>query len=253
MAELRACDDPSHYKILESYQYLDGNPVYPYEEFIKSTYQKGLLFEKQNNPLQLPLKIILNSIYGKTGEIVKGRIGNIFNPVMFSFITGHARAQLYRFVKENDIENDVVAFATDTICTTKKLDVNSDKLGEFSLDKEGSDVFYLQNGIYRFNGKWKQRGLGSLGSKEIEHFDTIERDGRLFMKFKVTRPQRLRSAILMNIHDDVGRFSEFEREVDLNADKKRMWIPSIGIESINMKKMNISVPLNIGFLSKGQI
>jgi len=111
----------------------------------------------------------------------------------------------------------------------------------------------LQNGFYRFNDKWKQRGLGSLGSKEIENLDTIERDGRLFMKFKVNRPQRLRSAILMNIHDDIGKFTEFEREVDLNADKKRMWIPAIGIKSINTKKMNVSVPLNLGILSKSQI
>ena len=29
---------------------------------------------------------------------------------------------------------------------------------------------------------------------------------------------------------------------DLNADKKRMWIPSIGIKSIDTKKMNVSIP-----------
>jgi len=41
--------------------------------------------------------------------------------------------------------------------------------------------------------------------------------------------------------------------VDLNADKKRMWIPAIGIKSINTKKMNVSVPLNLGFLTKSQL
>ena len=253
LEELKAVNEPKYYNILNSWQYLDDNPTYPYKNFIENIYTKRLELKKRKDPLQLPLKIILNSIYGKTGEIVRGRIGNIFNPVIFSFITGHARAHLYNFVKEHNIENDVVAFATDSICTTKKLDINSEKLGEFSLDKEGSDVFYLQNGFYRFNGKWKQRGLGSLGSKEIEHLNTIERDGRLFMKFKVNRPQRLRSAILMNIHDDIGKFSEFEREVDLNADKKRMWIPAIGIKSIDTKKMNVSVPLNLGFLTKSQL
>ena len=73
------------------------------------------------------------------------------------------------------------------------------------------------------------------------------------MKFKVIRPQRLRSAIIMNIHDDIGKFSKFEREVDLNADKKRMWIPAIGIKSINTKEMNVSVPLNLGILTKSQL
>ena len=147
----------------------------------------------------------------------------------------------------------MVSFATDSVATTQKLEINSEKLGEFSLEKHAHDVFYLQNGIYRFNKIWKQRGLGSLGSKEIEHLDTIKRDGRLFMKFKVIRPQRLRSAILMNIHDDIGKFTEFEREIDLNADKKRMWIPAIGIKSIDTRIMNVSVPLNLGILSKSQI
>src|SRR5438445_4243998 len=117
---------------------------------------------------------------------------------------------------ENKIERDVVAFATDSVCTTKKVNVGTDKLGDFSLSNQANDVYYLQNGFYRFNGKWKQRGLGSLGSREIEHIDTIERDGKLFMKYKVTRPQRLKSAILQDLHDSIGKFSEYEREFNLN-------------------------------------
>ena len=126
--------------------------------------------KQQNNPLQLPIKIILNSIYGKTGQSVNHKIGNLFNPVIFAFITGFCRAQLYDFVRKNDIERDVVFFATDSICTTKKLDVNSTKLGNFSFDNEASDVFVLQNGFYRFNKKWKQRGLEKLNGKEIDNF-----------------------------------------------------------------------------------
>jgi len=60
-----------------------------------------------------------------------------------------------------------VAFAADSICTTKKIPINLVDLGEFSLEKPADDVFYLQNGFYRFNGKWKEKGFGSLGSKEI--------------------------------------------------------------------------------------
>ncbi len=104
----------------------------------------------------------------------------MFNPVIFSFITGYTRAQLYRFVRDNDLEKDVVSFATDSICTTKKLDVDSASLGDFAFDKEADDVFYLQNGFYRFNGKWKQRGLGNLGTKEIENVETFEREVDLF-------------------------------------------------------------------------
>jgi len=49
----------------------------------------------------------------------------------------------------------------------KKIPINLVDLGEFSLEKSADDVFCLQNGFYRFNGKLKQSGFGSLDSKEI--------------------------------------------------------------------------------------
>ena len=75
--------------------------------------------------------------------------------MIFASITGICRTQLYDFVRKNGIERDVVFFATDSICTTKKLNINSTKLGDFSFDNEANDVFALQNGFYRFNEKWK--------------------------------------------------------------------------------------------------
>ncbi|MDH3657447.1 MAG: hypothetical protein OEM77_04855 [Nitrosopumilus sp.] len=67
---------------------------------------------------------MLNSIYGKTGQSVNHKIGNLFSPVIASTITGMTRAMLYEFVQKHGIENDVVSFATDSIITTKKLGVN---------------------------------------------------------------------------------------------------------------------------------
>ena len=93
LEELKAVNEPKYYTILDSWQYLDNNPTYPYKKFIENIYTKRMELKKRKDPLQLPLKIILNSIYGKTGEIVNGRIGNIFNPVIFSFIMSRASGQ----------------------------------------------------------------------------------------------------------------------------------------------------------------
>ena len=246
LAELKAVQNPKYYKILESWQYCDDHPSYPYKDFVESTYQKRLSLKQAQNPLQLPLKIILNSIYGKTGQKVNRRIGNIFSPVIFSSITGIARSMLYRFVMENNIEKDVVFFATDSVCTTRKLDYNSDKLGEFSYDNSADDVYVLQNGFYRFNEKWKQRGLGNLGTKEIEHLDTIERGDDLFYTYKVLRSNRLRSSILSDSVSDIGKFTTFERQVNLNADKKRLWFEKL--RSIQEKRMINSMPINLNYL-----
>lgn len=246
--ELQACSETKFYKILESYQYVDKNPDYIYKDFIESIYGKRQAYKAQKNPLQLPLKIILNSIYGKTAQRVGYRIGNMFSPVIASQITGKARAMLYDFVMKNDLEQDVVSFATDSIITTKKLDINSDHLGGFKYENSGDDVYVLQNGIYRFNGKWKKRGIGNLGNKQIEHLDTVEKDGKLYQVMKVMKVNRLKSAILSNAIKDIGKFSTVERLVDLNADRKRQWFEDL--TNINEKKMIDSFPWSLSFFSK---
>ena len=245
LAELQACESKSFYRILEGYQFITNSDIYPYREFIENLYQKRMELKQQNNPLQLPIKIILNSIYGKTGQSVNHKIGNLFNPVIFAFITGFCRAQLYNFMRKHGIERDVVFFATDSICTTKKLDVNSTKLGDFLFDNEANDVFVLQNGFYRFNGKWKQRGLGKLGTKEIEHLDTFEKDGRLYYRFNVLRNNRLRSSILQDRIKDIGKIKPETREFNLNADRKRFWLGRI--ESMDDGMMNESMPLSLNY------
>ena len=251
LEELKVCESLKHYKILDSYQFISNSKKYPYKEFIESMYQKRHELKIANNPMQLPLKIILNSIYGKTGQKVNKIMGNLFNPVIFSFITGYTRARLYEFMRKNDLEREIVAFATDSICTSKKLDIDSAKLGDFSYEGESDDTFYLQNGFYRFQGKWKQRGLGKLGSKEIEHLETFERDGKLYYQFKVNRSTRLRSSIISNKIKDIGKIQPITREVNLNADRKRLWLDTI--QSIDQKYANESMPISLNHFSKLQI
>ncbi|MCH7561364.1 MAG: DNA polymerase [Thaumarchaeota archaeon] len=250
LKELQACKEDL-YRILEGYQFVTQSNIYPYRKFIQNLYQKRLKLKEENNPLQMPIKIILNSIYGKTGQKVNRIMGNLFNPVMFSYITGYTRAKLYDFVRKNGLEREAVAFATDSICTTKKLNINSKRLGDFSYDGKSDDTFYLQNGFYRFNGKWKQRGLGKLGSREIEHLDTFEKVGKLFYKFKVLRNSRLRSSILSDRIQDIGKIALITREVNLNADRKRLWLGNI--ESIDQNYYNKSMPISLNFMNKENI
>lgn len=249
--ELRTYDNSNHYKILESYQFIPNSKKYPYKEFIESMYQKRQKLKAANDPMQLPLKIILNSIYGKTGQQVNRIIGNLFNPVIFAFITGFTRAKLYEFMRKNDLERDIVAFATDSICIIKKLDIDSVKLGDFSYEGESENTFYLQNGFYRFQGKWKQRGLGKLGSKEIEHLETFERNGKLYYQFKVNRNNRLRSSIISNNIKDIGKIQPITREVNLNADRKRLWLDTI--QSIDQNYYNESMPISLNHFKKENI
>ncbi|MGY5148420.1 MAG: DNA polymerase [Candidatus Nitrosopumilus sp. bin_7KS] len=253
LPELQACNNSKYYKILDSYQFVpNSNAQFPYKEFIEEKYQKRLELKQKNDPLQLPLKITLNSIYGKTGEYdkVTKRIGNLFNPVLFAHITGYTRAQLYKFVTENGLDREVVAFATDSICTTKKLDIDSDKLGEFSFEKSSDNVLYLQNGFYRFD-KWKQRGLGKLSGKNIEHLETFEKDNGLFMTYVEKKNTTLKMAIIQNNEKNIGKIRPKTKQIDLNADRKRQWFGRL--TGIDDGSRNNSVPLSLNWIDKENI
>ena len=186
LKELQACKEKL-YRILEGYQFITDSSIYLYRKFISELYKKRMELKEKNNLLQLPLKVILNSIYGKTAQRVGNKIGDLFCPVIASTITGHTRAMLYKFVSRHKIEDNVVSFATDSVIFTKKINVDSDSLGGFKLEKSAKDVYVLQNGIYRFNKSWKKRGIEKLGSKTIEHLDTVEKDGKLFQVMKILR------------------------------------------------------------------
>lgn len=250
--ELRACEHNSYFKILDSWQFLPNNPDhYPYREFMEGLYNKRRELKDNNNPLQLPIKTIMNSIYGKTGQRVNRVIGNLFNPVIFASITGSTRAQMYTFVMDNDLEDDVVSFATDSICTTKDLGLKSNRLGDFSIDKSGDDAYYLQNGIYRFNGKWKLRGVGSIGGKTVEHVETVEKDGRLYLVLTPTRSASLRECIIQNRLEDIGKIRPVRRLVNLNADRKRFWLGTL--KSLDDGMYNDSMPISLDHFRKNEI
>lgn len=155
-------DPEIKYEILDSWQFIPkDNPTYPFRKFIKKQYNKRLELKEEHNPLEKAIKIVLNSIYGKMAQRTNNVIGNLFNPVIASYITGYTRRQLYDFTKQNELDSNVVAYATDSVACQKKIkNLDSKKLGKMKLDKQGNDVIFLSNGFYKFNDVWKNRGIG---------------------------------------------------------------------------------------------
>ncbi len=78
-------------------------------------------------------------------------------------------------------------------------------------------------------------GVGNLGTKEIEHLDGIERGDDLFYTYKVLRSNRLRSSILWDTISGIGKFTTFERQVNLNAYNMGSWFEKLSF--IQEKKM----------------
>ena len=96
----------------------------------------------------------------------------------------------------------------------------------FSLVNEANDVFFLQNGFYLLNGEWKKRGVGFDHNKkvEIEHTNSkVDKDGNFYIELETTRTTHIKSGILFNKLQDVGKIEEYEKKINLNSDKKRFW------------------------------
>jgi len=81
--------------------------------------------------------------------------------------------------------------------------------------------------------------------------NTVEKNGKLYYKFKILRNSRLRSSILQDSISEIGKIKEHAREVDLNADRKRLWLGKIN--SIDDKLSNESVSLSLNFINKQTI
>jgi hypothetical protein len=256
LEELKAVEgDPRiKYEILESYQFIPNkNCDYPYKKFIEELYNKRIKLKDQKNKQEQAIKIILNSIYGKTAQTTNNQFGNLFNPVIASSITGIVRSMLYKFMREHNLGNDIVAFATDSIAITRKIpNLGSKKLGEMKLDKEGKDVYYLSNGYYRFNGIWKNRGIGNDPDEknvEIEHLDTeVGKDGQLYIEVRTTQMQHLKSGIIRNLHKSIGKIRTYKKKVYLNSDRKRKWDKNL--EKIDNETCCDSIPINMNMEGK---
>jgi hypothetical protein len=241
------------YRVLESHQFIPSNDAknYPFRSFIEEQYYKRLKLKQEGNPTERAIKVILNSIYGKTAQRKNNTMGNLFNPVIASFITGFARAQLYRFMKGNNLDNHVVAFATDSLAVQKEIpNLNSKQLGEMKLDKYAKDVIFLSNGFYRFKGTWKNRGIGYDVERkvEIEHLDTkVAKDGQLYISVKTTKTTHLKSAILYNRLKHIGKIEVYEKKIHLNSDRKRFWDKDL--RSLNDDSSCDSIPINASLVA----
>ena len=102
--------------------------------------------------------------------------------------------------------------------------------------------------IVESKDSWEKRGIRN---KQIEHLDTIEKNGKLYQVFKVLRVNRLRTSILSDSISDIDKFNVIERLVDLNADRKRLWFEKL--TNVNDGKIIDSMPISLNYIEKNSI
>lgn len=240
--------------IINGYYFFAQEEVYPFK-ILQTLYDQRNDLKEQGNDLQLVIKIIMNSIYGKMMEqittyttpkdlftttdtvdfvrdgkiITKQRVyktGNLFNPVYGSLITSRVRLQLLNEMRKHP--RDIVACYTDSIYTTRPFIETGTKLGDWSY--EGCyNGLVLGNGVYTLQqGEKVKTGFrGFVATKGFSLIDELRKHPQQ-QKINISRKKviRLGQWLLHNKmykESDLNKFIMYDKTLRLNFDTKRVW------------------------------
>lgn len=242
------------YKILEikgDYQVIYTKTFRPFKEFVDVFYKIRNQYKKEGNIMQLPIKLILNSLYGKFAQRyinkskiidmtkikdqdlftklyekadVKGDIAILneeeeFNgknkyPILSSYCSSYARILMYDYIDNKN----VVYTDTDSVMTKEDLKINSEEIGEMKLEGVFYDnqiykpkMYFLQN---KKETKFKCKGVQRANKEDFKKILIGE-------KVKKQKLIKLKESIRQN--KIPYQQNVLVKKVDLNDDK-RIWI-----------------------------
>jgi hypothetical protein len=253
-----------------------GSEERPFE-YMKELYDMRMKYKKEGSPLQLPLKLGLNSSYGilierqkkcftedydfnkcqdKEVELYNDcgvakilnyswKAGAFFNPAWAAEITASIRCKLY----EDGIryEKHILKFSTDCISLScrAKLDFGS-RLGQYG-DSERYEGLIVGNGVYTFkNETEKITKFRSFGKEDIIE---IANENKSLSRWEYVRhgPVKLKEAE-RNDYATFNQFIDKKKALDINFDNKRLWER----EMINFRDLLensiTSVPLDLNHM-----
>ncbi len=235
-------------KVHKTYYYLDE--CLPFRDYVEELYNLRLQYKKEGNAMELVVKLLMNSLYGKFGQKFLDRdnwevfnhtieqlnslksferIGNYIMtkkdakpaafciPIWAIYTTAYARLKLHEYM----LKADPVYVDTDSLITKKKF-ASSDKLGKLKLELYINNGMIVKPKFYTITGPQgdklvhfcKIKGLGVKVDKKL--FYKFIKDPQMvynkFMKFK----ESLRRKMTPN------EIIEMKKCMDLE-DNKRLW------------------------------
>jgi hypothetical protein len=145
-------------RISEIYQFIPGNDVKPFE-YVREMFLLRKLWKEQGIGAEKVLKLAYNSFYGKLAQHLGyeqgGRIPPFFNLFYAGLITSITRSKLFQAAMQ--APNDIIAFSTDGIWSTSKLDLDrGSSLGQWEHD-ELAGMLLAQSGVY-----WSYKSDGTI-------------------------------------------------------------------------------------------
>lgn len=214
--------------------------TYPYRKEIKRLAALKAQYKTAGKELRYyVVKKFMNAFYGKTVQLIykEGRFkaSACWMPIYGSMITANCRIRVSQLQQEHP---SVIAVHTDSIITTKPLQIpESDVIGALSYECEG-DGLILGSGIYQIGSKSRFRGFAT--KKPL--LDLIPAKGKK-LKMGRVRPYTWREVAHRGLSlDRINLFEEMPRDLQINFDSKRIWLNDYTDYSEVLKRQVESVP-----------
>ena len=205
--------------------YIRCRDEYPYKKEIERLYKLKAEYKGVDDMQYLLVKILLNSLYGKFLQITEVfdkdfkahfKAGILFNPIYAAYITAGTRVALCKVMDTQP--RAVCAVHTDSVICDKPMSIECDKLlGGWDYVSKGMG-YIIGSGVYsigktvHFRGFDKKLNLGKLIRQS--------KNGKVEITTKLATTWR---QSIFRGSDDINLFTEDDKMLDLNFDKKRMW------------------------------
>jgi hypothetical protein len=235
----RGCD----VEILDGWWIIPDRIEYVYRDVVDELYRLKEKYRGQNDMLSHIAKIMLNGLYGKMIQMIPDlfgevRAGPLFNPIHASVVTANVR------LKVSDIQNqypdDIVAVHTDSVISLRPLGIETKEniIGTWKYETEGIGVMILC-GIYQVGSKVATRCYSV--EKDVDWFEYLRQGGKSTkVKIVQTRAISWIESVQMEKYNPC-EFVEEEKELDINIDRKRVWIHHTNCEKL-LQGIETSIP-----------
>jgi hypothetical protein len=232
-------------KIIDACHLVVSKIEYPYRETVKKLQHIKEKYKESEPFVSDIAKLCNNSFYGKMAQLIEDYEGNLiagvgWQPVYASAITANVRLKVSKI--QNLYRECCLSAHTDAVITTRELpeSLTGSELGEMLLKRSGSGIM-IMSGMYKIGSKNAYRGF-----KMPSSFDWSDKLSDMGKRSKIAltfhEAKSWIKAVIQKCPDEINRFADNIKILDLNAERKRLWLSKTNGDKL-LQGLEQSLPL----------
>lgn len=214
-------------EVVDGYYFLCKKISHPYRSVIHDLFFIKDEYKHKDKMLYNITKIMMNGFYGKMCQLIldnrKGvlKAGSAWNPIYASVITANTRIRVTEM--QEKFGDHCVGVHTDSIITNKPLDKKllGEGLGAWHFELTGP-ACVIACGMYEIGDKNAYRGYEF--HREFSWKKLLKKNPKSkIITYNQVRSVSWTQAQSWNKMDKMNLFEDFQKDIHLNSDVKRVW------------------------------